>query len=79
METKNSCEYLIGYLDEVIRPLVLILSKMSGYIETFNDKGEDKNRNNKYMSLRIDGDKLLEKYKTIWTKFEDLTKIELDT
>ena len=79
METKNSCEYLIGYLDEVIRPLVLILSKMSGYIETFNDKGEDKNRNNKYMSLRIDGDKLLEKYKTICTKFEDLTKIELDT
>ena len=26
------------------------------------------------MSLRIDDDKLLKKYKTIWTKIEDLQK-----
>ena len=25
--------YLIGYLDKVIRPLVLILPKMSGYVK----------------------------------------------
>ena len=30
------------------------------------------------MSLRIDGDKLLEIYKTIWTKIEDLRIIELN-
>ena len=30
------------------------------------------------ISLRIDDDKLLEKYKTIWTKTEDLKNIELD-
>ena len=30
---------MIGCLDEVIRPLVLILSKMSGYVKTFKDKG----------------------------------------
>ena len=29
------------------------------------------------MSLRIDDDKVLEKYKTIWTKIEDLRNIKL--
>ena len=32
------------------------------------------NSNNTLMSLRIGNDKLLEKYKTIWTKTEDLKK-----
>ena len=39
IETKNNSKYMIGYLDEVIRPLVLILPKMSGYVKTFKDKG----------------------------------------
>ena len=65
VETKNNFRYLIGYLDEVIRPLYLILPKMSGYVKTFKDKGGDKNKNNKLMSLRIDDDKLLEKCETI--------------
>ena len=30
------------------------------------------------MSFQIDGGKLLEKYKTIWTKIEDLKNIELN-
>ena len=30
------------------------------------------------MSFRIDNKKLLEKYKTIWTKVEDLENIELN-
>ena len=67
---------MIGYLDEVIRPLAFILLKMSQYIETFKDKGGYKNKNNKLMSFRID-DKLLEKYKTIGIKIEDLKNIEL--
>ena len=41
IETKTNSKYLIGYLNKVIRPLVLILSKMSGYVETF--KVTDKN------------------------------------
>ena len=69
--TKNNSKYLIGYLDEVIRPLVLLLSKMSEHFKTFKDKGGDKNKNNKLMSLRIDGDKLFKNYNTIWTKIED--------
>ena len=31
-------------------------------------KEEDKNKNNKLMSFRIDDEKLLEKYNAIWTK-----------
>ena len=44
--------YLIGYLDEVIRPLVLILLKMTGYGKTFKDKNGDKNENHQLMYLR---------------------------
>ena len=71
METKNNSKYLMGYLDQVIRPLVLILPKMSEHVKIFKDEGEDKNRKNKLLSLRIDGDNLLQKYKTIWTKIGD--------
>ena len=51
-----------------MRPLALIMTKMSGYVKTF--KVEDKN--NKLMSFCIDDENLLEKYKFIWTKIEDL-------
>ena len=70
LEIKNNSEYLVGYLDKVIRPLILILPKMSGYFKTFKD-GDN---NNKLMSFHIDDDRLLVKYKTIWSKIEDLKK-----
>ena len=59
---------MIGYLDKYIRPLVLIMPKIRGYVKAF--KVEDKL--NKWMSFLVDGEKLLEKYKAIWTKIEDL-------
>ena len=62
IETKTNSKYLIGYLDKVIRPLVLILPKMGGYVTTFKVK----DKNNKLMSFHINDEKLLEKYKTIW-------------
>ena len=34
-KTKTNSKYLIGYLEKAIRPLVLILPKMSGYVQTF--------------------------------------------
>ena len=77
-ESKNNPKDLIKCFDEVIRLLVLILPKMSGYVKTSKDKGEDKNKNNKLMSLHIDDNKLLGKYETIWTKIEDIKHIELD-
>ena len=64
---------MIGYSDKDIRPLVLIMSKMSGYVKTF--KVEDKNI--KLMSFCIDDEKLLQNYKAIWTKIEDLKNIKL--
>ena len=38
IETKTSSKYLIGYLGKVIRPLILTLPKMSGYVQTFDVK-----------------------------------------
>ena len=50
---------------------------MSEYVKTFKVKDGDKD-NNKLMPLHIDNNKLLEKYKTTWTKIEDLKNIELN-
>ena len=75
--TNSKC--LIGIkLDEDIRPLVLVMSKMSGYVKTFKVKERDKDKNNKLMSFRVNDEKLLEKYKANWTNIEDLKSIELN-
>ena len=55
VEAKNNSRYLIEYLDDIIRSLVLMLSKISGYVKRFKD-----NSNNKLLSLQKDYDKLLE-------------------
>ena len=62
IKTKTVSKYLIGYLDKSIRPLVLILPKLSGYVKAFKDK----DKNNKLMYFWINEEKLLEKYKTIY-------------
>ena len=51
---------------------------MSGYVKTFKVKDGDKDKSNMLMSFRTDDEKLLEKYKTTWTKIEDLKNIELN-
>ena len=61
-----------------MRPLVLILPKMSGYVKTFKVKDRDKYKNKKLISFPINDEKLLENYKTIWTKIEGLQNIELN-
>ena len=38
VKTRTNSKYLIWYLDKVIRPLVLILLKMSGCVETLEVK-----------------------------------------
>ena len=52
-ETKNNSKHLTGYLDDVIRSLILILPKMSTYITTSKnkDRNKDTNKNIKLMSL----------------------------
>ena len=52
---------------------------MSGYVKTFKFEYEDKEKKmNKLMVFRIDDEKLLEKYKTIWTQIEDLKNIDFN-
>ena len=51
---------------------------MSRYVKTFKVKDGDKDESNKLLSFRIDHKKLLEKYRIIWTKIEDLN-VELNT
>ena len=46
---------------------------MSGSVQNFKDQ------KSKFMSLCIDDDRLLEKYKTNWTNIEDLKNIEFNT
>ena len=41
-KTKNCSKYLIGYLDKVIRPLVLIIPEMIGMLRHLNIKMEIK-------------------------------------
>ena len=70
VETKNNSKYFTGCLDHVLRPLILVMPKLSGYVRTFKDKDADKdhNKNNKLMSFLTVADKLLEKYRNISTK-----------
>ena len=69
---KSNSKYLTGYLDKDIRPLVLVMPKMIGYVDTF--KVGDKNI--KLMSFRIDNEKLFETYKTICINIENFNNFE---
>ena len=70
---KNNSKYLTGIkFGKSLRPLVLIMPKMSGYVKRFKIKEEDKCKNNKLMSFHLADEKLLEKYKAIWSKIKDL-------
>ena len=53
VETKNSSKCLIEYRDKVIKLLVLILPKMSGYVKTLKVKDEDKDKNNKLIFFHL--------------------------
>ena len=77
---KNNSEHLMGYLDEVTRPLVFVLPKVSRYVKTFKVKDGDKDKNNKLISFHKNQKykKKVEKYKTIWTKNENLKNIKLN-
>ena len=62
--TKNLLKYFIGYIDEedVIRPLLVKLPQMIGYLKEFDDSMT--------MSLRVDDSKLFKKYCKIGTEFD---------
>ena len=54
------------------------MPKISGYVNIFKVIERDKDKGNKLMSFRLDDEKLLERYKAIWIKTEDLKNIELN-
>ena len=56
-------------MDDVVRPLILIMPKRSGYVKSFDDI--------KLMFFCIDNDKLLEKYESINSKIEYLKSVRL--
>lgn len=60
-----------SYLDKVIRPLVLIMSRMNGFARTFKE--------NKLISFHIDDERRWKKFKTIWSEIEKLEGFELST
>ena len=61
----NSFKYFIGYNDnDVIRPLYLGLSQMTGYINKFD-------QNKITMSLMFEDKQHLKNYNKIWKKLKD--------
>ena len=67
----NSFKYFIGYNDnDVIKPLYLGLSQMTGYINKF-DENKNKNKNKITISLKVKDKKLLKNFK----KYEKNGKI----
>ena len=69
----NSFKYFIGYNDnDVIRPLYLGLSHMTGYINKFD-------QNKITMSLMFEDKQLLKNYNQIWKKMERLMSIDFSS
>ena len=71
--TKNSLIYFIGYNDEedVIRPFLLKLPQMIGYLKEFDDRMT--------MCLRVDDSTLFKKYCKIRKTIKGLLRIEFDS
>ena len=65
VKAKTNSKYLIGYWDKAIRPLVLIMLQMRGYVKTSKVKYGDKDKYSKLISFGVDDEKLLDKYKAI--------------
>ena len=57
IEKKTNSKNFIGSLGTCIRPLVLILPKISGYVKKFKVKEGDKDKNKKLMPFLKDDDK----------------------
>ena len=72
-DKNNAKKYIIGYNDNTIRPVQLLLPKMTGYLNIFED-------GNRKMSFLADNrNKFLEKYMTIWEKISNLINKNFDS
>ena len=63
-------KYFIGYQDdEIVKPLCIILSQMSGYIKYFEKGGKN-------MPFMVKDDNVLDKYNKIWGKIKEKLNIK---
>ena len=63
-------KYFIGYKEgEIVKPVCIILSQMSGYIKYFENGGKN-------MSFLIKDDDVLDRYYLIWNKTKKLLNIK---
>ena len=63
-------KYFIGYKeDDIVKPLCIILTQMSGYIKYFENGGKN-------MSFLIKNDRVLDKYNTISDKIKETLNIK---
>ena len=63
-------KYFCGYLNnDVIKPLCVVLSQMSGYIKYFDNNGKN-------MSFVTDDKEVYEKYNEIWNVVKRLLKLK---
>ena len=67
----NTKKNFIGYSDNVIRPLRILLSQMIGYVKRFDD--------NKAMPVVADDKELLKEYTKVWEKIRDLIGKKFDS
>ena len=77
---KNAKKYIIGYSNDVIRPIHIFLSQMNGYVKCFDD--------NKTMPFLADDTssglgesrkEFLKGYIKVWAKIRDLIGKKFDT
>ena len=68
----NMKKYIIGYKDSTIISLQLFLSKMTGYLNIFED-------GTKKMSFFTDNNEFLGRYTKIWEKISDLMDKKFDS
>ena len=68
---KNAKKYIIGYSDDVIRPLCIFLPQMIGYVKCFDD--------NETMSLVAEDKESLKEYIKVWEKIKDLIGKKFDS
>ena len=67
---KNAKKYIIGYSDDVIRPIRIFLPQMNGYVKCFDD--------NKTMSFLADDKEYLKEYIKVWEKIRDFIGKKFD-
>ena len=68
--TKNAKQYIIGYNDDVMRPIRIFLPQMNGYVVCFDD--------NKKMYFLADDKEFLKEYTKVWEKIKDLIGKKFD-